>query len=117
MDTAPRFDEYLAEIRNRVCSRCVEHPPGGPPCLPLGKECGVETHLIAYLQAIREIDSPVIDPYLDRIHDEVCSHCSQLGSEDCPCPMEYLIGLLVEAIETVDERHPEWAPHMTVSSA
>ena len=37
--------EYLAEIRKQVCSRCVERPPGGPPCAPLGKQCGVEMHL------------------------------------------------------------------------
>ena len=24
--------EYLDEIRREVCSRCVERPPGGPPC-------------------------------------------------------------------------------------
>lgn len=109
MYSAPMLEEYLAEIRKRVCSRCVERPPGGPPCLPLGKICGVEMHLQAYLQAIHGASSPVIGPYLDNIHSDVCSHCSLLGSDSCPCPMEYLIGLLVEAVETVDQRHPETA--------
>ena len=25
------LDEYLEEIRQHVCSRCIERPPGGPP--------------------------------------------------------------------------------------
>jgi hypothetical protein len=25
------LNEYLNEIRQQVCSRCVERPPGGPP--------------------------------------------------------------------------------------
>ena len=42
MITETELDEYQDEIRNVVCSRCVERPPGGPPCAPLGKECGIE---------------------------------------------------------------------------
>ena len=34
-------------------SRCIERPPGGPPCAPLGKECGIEMHLPAVIDAIR----------------------------------------------------------------
>jgi hypothetical protein len=44
--------EYLAEIRASVCSRCVERPPGGPPCKPLGNDCGVEMHLAELIDSI-----------------------------------------------------------------
>ncbi len=101
------IEEYLDEIRKQVCSHCIERPPGGPPCLPLGKVCGIETHLPAYLEAIHAANSSVIDPYLDNIHGGVCSHCSRHDCEGCPCPMEYLIGLLVQAVETVDQRHSQ----------
>jgi hypothetical protein len=97
--------EYLDEIRKQVCSRCIERPPGGPPCAPLGKECGVETHLPELIQAIHEVRSDLIGPYLDHNRREICEHCVKLHSSDCPCPMDYLAVLLVEAVEAVDERH------------
>lgn len=105
MYTDAELQEYLDEIRIRVCGRCVERPPHGPPCLPLGKRCGIELHLAEYVKAMHEVNSGVVEPYLDNMHHSVCSHCVQKGATDCPCPMDYLVVLLVEAIETVDERH------------
>ena len=107
MYTATRLQEYLDEIRQQVCGRCVERPPGGPPCLPLGKRCGIELNLPAYIKAVHEADSKVIDPYIEHLHSDVCEHCVQKGCSGCPCPMEYLVGLLVQAVETVDGRHSE----------
>jgi hypothetical protein len=113
MYTEAQLREYLAEIRAQVCSRCIERPPGGPPCLPMGKVCGIETHLPEYLDAIRQLDSRVIDPYLDNMHFQVCSSCAQKDSCGCPCPMDYLSVLLVQAIETVDQRRLETLPVAT----
>jgi|SRR6516162_1262514 hypothetical protein len=96
--------EYQDEIRKQVCRRCIEKPPGGPPCEPLGKRCGIEMHLPAYLEAIREVDSPRIEPYLDKIRQSVCSECVMHKCDGCPCPMDYLLVLLVQAVETVDQR-------------
>jgi hypothetical protein len=107
MYTETEVQEYLEEIREQVCSHCVERPPGGPPCAPLGHKCGVEMHLKDYLQAIHEVESSRIEPYLNNMHRQVCSHCSQHGADHCPCPMDYLLVLLVQAVETVDERHQE----------
>jgi len=46
MYSDPEMAEYLKEIRDQVCSRCIEKPPGGPPCAPLGKSmaCHGGTH-------------------------------------------------------------------------
>jgi hypothetical protein len=96
--------EYRVEILKRVCSRCVERPPGGPPCAPLGKRCGLELHLPEFLDAIHAVDSPLIEPYLETIRKRVCSECSFRGSECCPCPMDYLLVLTVDAVEAVDAR-------------
>jgi hypothetical protein len=96
----------MDEIRREVCSRCIERPVGGPPCLPLGKRCGIELHPLEYMNAIHKANSNVIDPYLENLHSDVCSLCADKGCTGCPCPMDYLAGLLVRAIETVDGRHP-----------
>jgi hypothetical protein len=96
--------EYLDEIRKEVCSRCVEKPMNGPPCAPLGKNCGVELHLPALIQAIQHVHSPFIEPYLDHDRQEICAGCAFLGSDICPCPMDSLAVLIVQAVETVDQR-------------
>jgi hypothetical protein len=96
--------DYLTEIRNYVCSRCVERPRGGPPCAPLGKNCGVEMHLPELIAAIREVRSKSLGPYLDHNRRVICENCVLLHSSICPCPMDYLSCLIVEAVEAVDER-------------
>jgi hypothetical protein len=104
MATDTQLAEYLEEIRQEVCSRCIERPPGGPPCAPLGKECGVEMHLAQLVDAIHEQRSELIEPYLRTNRAKICAHCARLGESICPCPMDYLAVLLVQAVETVDER-------------
>jgi hypothetical protein len=105
MSTAIELTEYLDEIRQQVCSRCVERPPGGPPCAPLGKFCGVEMHLAQLVDSIRQVRSPLIDPYLAHNREQICEACPFLRTGICPCPMDYLSVLIVQAVETVDQRH------------
>jgi hypothetical protein len=100
------LQEYVDEIRKEVCSRCKERPEGGPPCRPLGKPCGVELHLPNLIDAVHEVHSGLIEPYLDNDRQKICTTCSYLHHCDfCPCPMDSLVVLVVEAIEAVDERH------------
>jgi hypothetical protein len=105
MVTAAELTEYLDEIRQQVCTHCVERPPGGPPCAPLGKQCGIEEHLPELIESIHGIDSASIVPYLDNNRHHICEHCPRLEKQDCPCPMDYLAVLLVQAVKTVDARH------------
>jgi hypothetical protein len=104
MVTQIEVGEYLDEIREEVCSRCIERPPGGPPCVPLGKMCGVELHLENLIDSIHQVGGNQIAPYLDRNRHEICEKCAFLHSSFCPCPMDYLAVLVVEAVEAVDER-------------
>jgi len=96
--------EYLDEIRKEVCACCVERPPGGPPCAPLGKQCGVELHLPELIDAVHDVHSPLAEPYLEHNREAICRHCAYLHSSICPCPMDYLAVPLVQAVEAVDER-------------
>jgi hypothetical protein len=110
MWTEAELNEYLDEIRKEVCSRCVERPPGGPPCGPQGKPCGIEMHLPQLIDAVHEVKSDLIAPYLDSNRAHVCPKCPFLHSSFCPCPMETLVVLLVEAIEAVDARRGARGP-------
>ena len=104
MLTPTEQTEYLEEIREQVCSRCVERPQGGPPCAPLGKVCGIELHLEQLIDSIHGVESNWIDPYVDQNRKCICENCPYLHRSICPCPMDYLTVLLVEAVENVDRR-------------
>jgi hypothetical protein len=104
--TEAELQEYLDEIRQEVCSRCVERPAEGPPCGPLGKPCGVELHLPQLIEAVHQVHSDLMAPYLETNRREVCQTCPFLHQNDfCPCPMDSLAVLVVQAIEAVDQRH------------
>ena len=45
-----------------------------------------------------------MDPYIDKFHCDVCSQCAYLDTKPCPCPLDSLLLLAIEAIESVDER-------------
>lgn len=107
MITETEQAEYLEEIRQHVCSRCVERPPGGPPCEALGKVCGVELHLPQLIESVHQVHSPLMRPYLEQNRNTICSACEFLHMSVCPCPMDSLAMLVVEAIETVDQRWQE----------
>jgi hypothetical protein len=104
--------EYMREIRLNVCSRCIERPPGGPPCVPFGKECGIEMHLPELIDAIHEVNSTSITAYLRNNRQKICEHCTLLHSDQCPCPMDYLAVLVVQAVETVDQRRAQQQPEV-----
>jgi hypothetical protein len=107
MFTTTELAEYLDEIRRQVCSRCVERPPAGPPCAPLGKICGIEMHLPQIIDSIHQVKSGSIEPYLQTNRKRVCEGCAFQHSSICPCPMDYLAVLLVQAVETVDHRRAQ----------
>jgi hypothetical protein len=105
MYTQAELDEYMAEIRQQVCSRCIDRPPGGPPCAPQGKQCGIELHLAEIVEVAHATRSRVMDPYIERFHCDVCAHCATRETRHCPCPLDPLLLLAIQAVETVDERH------------
>ena len=104
MYAGTELEPYMDAIRDRVCSRCVERPSGGPPCLPLGKRCGIEINLPQLVESVTHVSSGTMDPYIDGFHADVCEECVNHNEPQCPCPLDFLLPLAVEAIETVNEQ-------------
>jgi len=98
------YEEYLAELRAHVCARCIERAPGCPPCAPQGKACGIELHVPELVHLCRTSPNPQMAAYIDELHAQICEHCSNKDGPTCPCPLDYLLQLAVEAIERVDLR-------------
>ena len=104
MSEGTGLEEYLTAIREQVCTHCIERPPGGPPCAPLGKRCVIEGNLGPLVDAVHRVQSNVIDPFIEQFHNDVCTHCPNQPTSQCPCPLDYLLTLAVQAIEEVDQR-------------
>ncbi|MCA9229934.1 MAG: hypothetical protein KDA57_04730 [Planctomycetales bacterium] len=98
------YDEFLVELRESVCSRCVERQPGGPPCAPLGRVCGIEQHFPQLVELCQSTESVQMEPYAQKLHDQICADCDNLDGPTCPCPLRYLLQLAVEAVERVQRR-------------
>src|SRR6516225_6320906 len=104
MITDTEREEFLAAIRKEVCAHCKERPPGGPPCAPLGKACGVELYLPELIEAIREVQGDSTEPYQQMKQRLVCARCAYLHSNACPCPMDYWFVPIVQVVQAVDQR-------------
>jgi hypothetical protein len=103
------LDEYLAELREKVCGHCIVRREGAPPCDLLGVGCGVERHLARLVEICRAVDSSQMDPYIERLHADICTNCDLRDTAYCPCPLDYLLPLAVAAVETVELRRRERA--------
>lgn len=108
MLTTAEYDEYLAELRNQVCSRCIQRGPDCPPCTPNGRPCGIEQHLPELVEICRSTESVQMADYIDKLHEQICLDCAYKGTAACPCPLRYLLQLAVEAVEAV-ERRRSWS--------
>jgi hypothetical protein len=104
MATPNEFDEHLAALRTEVCSHCIERLPGAPPCGSKGKGCGIEEHVPKLAAICRSTDSPLMDPYIEKLHEEICPQCKNQDTSMCPCPLDYLLQLAVETVEKVERR-------------
>jgi hypothetical protein len=56
------------------------------------------------VEICRSINSSQMEPYIERLHDEICSECKYRTAPTCPCPLDYLLKLAVEAVERVEQR-------------
>jgi hypothetical protein len=88
MYTPAELNEYMAEIRQQVCTCCMDRPAGGPPCAPHGKRCGIEQHLAEIVELAHATRSRVMDPYIERFHCDICAHCANRDTPQCPCPLD-----------------------------
>jgi hypothetical protein len=98
------LSDYLHELREQVCKRCIVRLPEAPPCDIRGVGCGIEGHLPKLIELCRTVDSRRIDPYVERLLTDICANCEFRETSVCPCPLKYLLPLAVQAVETVEFR-------------
>ncbi|MGA2436063.1 MAG: hypothetical protein ABSG25_12330 [Bryobacteraceae bacterium] len=106
-----RLDEIEAIVRKRICPVCDERGAADACGLDPGADCSLFRLFPLVAQAILATDSGEIGPYLQAIHENVCSVCiEQRLDGSCPareqtrCALDSHLAEIVEAIEEATGR-------------
>jgi hypothetical protein len=108
-----RHQAYMAAIRRRVCSVCLDQREDGT-CRLGGRVCAIEGHLPRLVDAILAVHSTRMDEYVDAVRAQVCHSCrGQVPAGECAlrdkgeCALWTYLPLIVDAIEEVHQAPSE----------
>jgi hypothetical protein len=113
----PRVDELEAIVRKKICAVCDARTVEGACGRPEESGCSLFQLFPYVAQAIIATESDRIEPYIDAIHEHVCSVCMDQrldGScprrEDHSCALDKYMDQVVEAIqEATGKTFDHWA--------
>lgn len=102
----PTLDQLEAAVRNRICSICTERTVEGLCGQGEPERCSLFALFPQVAQAILATKADDLQPYIDAIHEHVCSVCvDQRLDGTCPqrdqrqCALDTLMPQVVEAME------------------
>jgi hypothetical protein len=102
----PTLEELEAAVRNRICSVCPKRTAEGYCGDEEPEQCSLFSLFPLVAQAILATDSEELQPYIDAIHEHVCSVCiDQKLDGTCPqrdqkrCALDACMPQVVEAME------------------
>ena len=102
----PRVEELEAIVRTRLCSVCTKRTGEGSCGSEDPGRCSLFELFPLVAQAIMATESDDIQPYVDAIHENVCSVCvDQRLDGTCPqreqasCALDAYLPQVIEAIE------------------
>lgn len=107
MDLSSELERYWLAVRGRICARCIDGDPTGRCLLSPHRECALEEHFPAVVNAILNADQGTIEPYVKSLREGVCAICGrQTENGDCLFRMQLDCGLdrhLPMIVETITE--------------
>ncbi len=102
----PTLEELEAVVRSRICSLCAKRTLEGLCGDAEPERCSLFSLFPLVAQAILATDSDDLQPYVDAIHEHVCSVCiDQRLDGTCPqrdqktCALDSCMPQVVEAME------------------
>ena len=102
----PTLEQLEAAVRNRICSICAKRTVEGLCGDQEPEHCSLFTLFPLVAQAILATDSDDLQPYIDAIHEHVCSVCiDQRLDGTCPqrdqkqCTLDTCMPQVVQAME------------------
>jgi len=105
------YEEFLSEVKLRVCSLCSKTGADGQCTITGTKSCTGERHLPKIIQVANMINSNNVDDYVSAFREHVCRDCRKDGDTHCTvresdaCGLDKYFPIVVEAIEAVQRRY------------
>lgn len=101
-----KLEEIEAIVRNRICSVCSTRTVDGVCGADEPEHCSLMALFPLVAQAVMATESDRLEPYIDAIHENVCSVCmdqrldgSCAQRESHSCALDAHMPEVVEAIE------------------
>lgn len=102
----PTLEELEAAVRSRVCAECAQRTVEGLCGGQEPERCPLFALFPLVAQAILATDSDDLQPYINAIHEHVCSVCiDQRLDGTCPqrdqrqCALDTCLPQIIEAME------------------
>lgn len=98
---------YLAAIKEKVCSHCIERGPEGECRISPDKICTIESNYDRIVSAILSSTSERYEDYVGALRRNVCQDCSYGNPKSCDdrdqveCPLDRYYPLIVDAVEAI----------------
>lgn len=115
----PRYQEYIAAIRSRVCAVCLDSRDD-KSCGLTGRLCAIEGHLQGLVAALSSVESTRLADYEAAIRAQVCASCENQDEQgqcalrvDASCALEAYLSLVLDAVEEVNLRREARPPGPT----
>lgn len=70
-------------LEKEVCHACIFRTARGGCSLESVRACPILTRIDDLIDIVRTIDSPTIDPYVERLREVVCARCEMLDDQGC----------------------------------
>jgi nucleotide-binding universal stress UspA family protein len=101
-----KYDEkYLQEIRQRVCSKCIDRTASGLCTASTFDACAINRYLPEIIDIVMTGQADDYDATVDRLRSRVCSACEQQSPDgrcdmrdDVECALDRYFPLVIEAI-------------------
>jgi len=101
-----KYDEkYLQEIRQRVCSKCIDRTASGLCTASTFEACAINRYLPEIIDIVLSGPPAEYDEYVSRLRSKVCSACGRQSPDgrcdlrdDVECALDRYFPVIIEAI-------------------
>jgi hypothetical protein len=106
---AERYEAFRDAILQRVCRVCLDQRDDGS-CGLTGRECAIEGHLPALVEALVAVESDRLEDYEAAVRGQVCTTCDVPDAtgrcalrEHGDCALSAYLALVVDAVEEAQQ--------------
>ncbi len=79
------LQELEGRLKEVICAVCTDRGVGGTCNLQIVKECPMILHLPRLVEVVRSVHSPLMEDYVEKVRQDICSICENSWSDGVEC--------------------------------